>query len=145
MHLEWQDLINEFPDLEAQLNAMPNGIFSGKEHIKPGTRSVFFCYARPAHDREASEREGEDIWSTEAGDVQWYLYDVGSENIVEDAPRIIDAIRCRPDTPRKVEIDQPQLSDIRTKIEKHIAKTFLRKVQAPVGVKPELRAWMELN
>lgn len=145
MHLEWQDLIKEFPDLEAQLNAMPNGIFSGKEHIKPGTRSVFFCYARPAHDREASECEGEDIWSTEAGDVQWYLYDVASEKIVEDAPRIIDAIRCRPDTPRKVEIDQTQLSDIRTRIEKHIAKTFLRKVQAPVGVKPELRAWMELN
>lgn len=145
MHLEWQDLIKEFPDVEAQLNAMPNGIFSGKEYIKSGTRSVFFCYARPAHDRDASEREGEDIWCTEAGDVQWYLYDVASEKIVEDAPRIIDAIRCRPDTPRKVEMDQPQLSDIRTRIEKHIAKTFLRKVQAPLGVKPELRAWMELN
>lgn len=145
LHLEWQDLIKDLPDLEAQLNAMPNGIFSGKEHIKTGTCAVFFCYARPAHDREASEREGEDIWSTEAGDVQWYLYDVASEKIVEDAPRIIDAIRCRLDTPRQVEMDQPQLSDIRTKIEKHIAKTFLRKVQAPVGVKPELRAWMELN
>lgn len=145
MHLEWQDLIKEFPELEAQLNEMPNGIFSGKEHIKPGTRAVFFCYARPAYDREASERDESDIWSAEAGDVQWYLYDVASEKIIEDAPRIIDAIRCRPDTPRKVELDQPQLSDIRVAIEKHIAKTFLRKVQAPVGVKPELRAWMELN
>ena len=145
MHLEWQDLIHEFPELEAQLNAMPNGIFSGKQHVKPGTSAVFFCYARPAHDREASEREGEDIWSAQAGDVQWYLYDVASTKILDDAPRIIDAIRCRPETPRKVEMEQPQLSDIRTMIEKHIAKTFLRKVQAPVGVKPELRAWMELN
>ena len=145
MHLEWQDLVQEFPELEKQLNAMPNGIFSGKEHIKSGTRAVFFCYARPAHDREASEREDGDVWTTEAGDVQCYLYDVASGKIVEDAPRIIETIRCDPDTPRKVEMDQPQLSDIRTKIEKHISKTFLRKVQAPVGVKPELRAWMELN
>lgn len=145
MHLEWQDLIKDFPDLETQLNGMPNGIFSGKEHLRPSTRAVFFCYARPAHDYEASDLQGEDIWSTGAGDVQWYLYDVASERIIEDASRIIEVIRCRPDTQRKVEMDQPQLSDIRMKIEKHIARTFLRKVQAPVGVKPELRAWMELN
>lgn len=145
MHLEWQDLIKEFPELEAQLDQMPNGIFSGKANIRPGTRAVFFCYARPAFDREASEREEGDIWTAEAGDVQWYLYDVASKAIIDDAPRIIDTIRSRPDTPRAVEMDQPQLSDIRTTVEKHIAKTFLRKVQAPVGVKPVLRAWMELN
>ena len=145
MHLEWQDLLNATPGLDEQVSAYPNGIFSGKQNLKPGTKQVFFCYARPAHDKMASDASGEDVWSTGAGDVQWYLYDVASERIVEDAPRIINAIRCRPDTPRKVEMDQPQLSDIRTRIEKHIAKTFLRKVQAPVGVKPELRAWMELN
>ncbi len=145
MHLEWQDLLKEFPELEGQLDGMPNGIFSGKEHVKPGTRALFFCYARPAHDPQASEREGADIWTTAAGDVQWYLYDLASQKIVEDAPRIIDAIRCRPETPRTNAIDQPQLSDIRAVVEKHISKTFLRKVQAPVGVKPELRAWMELN
>ena len=37
------------------------------------------------------------------------------------------------------------LSEIRGKIEKHIKNTFLKAMQAPIGVKPVLKAWMELN
>jgi hypothetical protein len=37
------------------------------------------------------------------------------------------------------------LSEIRKKIEKHIKNTYLRRVQAPQGVKPTLKAWMELS
>ena len=145
MHLEYQDLLAANPDLEERLNGFPNGVFSGKENLKPGTRAVFFCYARPAHDRQASDETGEDLWTAAAGDVKWYLYDLDSGNIMEDAPRIIEFIRCQPDTPRKTEIEQATLSEIRQKIEKHINGTYLKKVQAPVGVKPILRAWMELN
>ena len=127
------------------VNGFPDAVFSGKEHLKADTQSVFFCYSRPAHDVEASKQRGEDVWTADAGDVQWYLYDLASGKIFEDAPRIADLIRSTPDTPRKVEIDRTKLSDIRVIVEKHIAKTFLRKVQAPVGVKPVLKAWMELN
>ena len=145
MHLEWQDLLLQYPGLDEKVSAFPNGIFSGKTHVKPGTKSVFFCYARPAHDRVASEASGEDVWTAQAGDVQWYLYDVATGSIAEDGPRIIEVIRATPETPRKTEMDQVALSDIRVTVEKHIAKSFLRKVQAPVGVKPILKAWMELN
>lgn len=145
LHLEWQDLLKEHPGLEEMLNAFPNAVFSGKQNLKPGTRAVFFCYARPAHDKAASEQTGEDIWSAEAGDVQWYLYDVASGKVLEEAPLMADAIRSDPSTPRHLEIERLQLSDIRVAVEKHITKTFLRKVQAPVGVGPVLKAWMELN
>lgn len=145
LHLEWQDLLKAHPGLDEVLAEFPNAVFSGKENIKPGTRAVFFCYARPAHDKATSEKTGEDIWSLDAGDVQWYLYDVASKDIIEDAPRIVEAIRSTLDTARKVEIERLQLSEIRATIEKHIAKTYLRKVQAPVGVGPVLKAWMELN
>jgi hypothetical protein len=145
LHLEWQDLVRQHPGLEEILNGFPNAIFSGKENIKPGTRAVFFCYARPAFDKAASEQAGDDIWTTEAGDVQWYLFDVGSGRIVEDAPPIVDAIRSTPKTPRKLDMERLQLSDVRAAVEKHITKTFLRKVQAPVGVGPVLKTWMELN
>lgn len=144
MHLEWQDMLQQYPELADQCDAMPNGVFSAKKHIRPDTKAVFFCYARPAHDREASV-EGEDIWSLEAGDVRWYLYDVASEKIVEEASRIVAIIRSTPETPYRAEVKQDTLSDIRKRVEKHINKTYLRKVQAPVGVKPVLRAWMELN
>lgn len=33
----------------------------------------------------------------------------------------------------------------RTKVEKHIKNTYLKRVDAPVGVIPALRCWMELN
>jgi len=36
-------------------------------------------------------------------------------------------------------------TDIRGKIEKHIKNTFLKAMQAPIGVRPVLKAWMELN
>lgn len=145
MHLEWQDLLNANPGLDDKVSAFPNGIFSGKQNLKPGTKQVFFCYARPAHDKTASEASGEDTWTVEAGDVQWYLYDVASGEIREDAPMIVGAIRSTPNTPRVTQMEEVKLSDIRIAVEKHIGKTFLRKVQAPLGVKPVLRAWMELN
>lgn len=145
MHLEWQDLVNAHPNLDGQVSAFPDGIFSGKQHIKPGTAQVFFCYARPAHDKAASEASGEDEWTAAAGDVQWYLYDVASGDIHEHAPAMVGAIRSTPDTPRVCITDKTKLSDIRIAVEKHIGKTFLRKVQAPLGVKPVLKAWMELS
>ncbi|MBB4207114.1 hypothetical protein [Roseinatronobacter bogoriensis] len=145
MHLEWQDLLAADPELEAHLSSLPDSVFSGKQHTKHGARAVFFCYSRPAHDREASVRDGQDVWSAEAGDVKWYMVNLESDAILEDAARIIEFVRCDPKTPRRVQIDQEKLSAVRKSVEKHIAKTYLRKVQAPVGVKPILKAWMELN
>lgn len=145
LHLEWQDLLKANPGLDETVNAYPNGIFSGKQNLKPGTKQIFFCYARPAHDKTASDASGEDVWTADAGDVQWYLYDVASGEIREDAPMIVGSIRSAPETPRVTQLEEAKLSDIRIAVEKHIAKSFLRKVQAPLGVKPVLKAWMELN
>lgn len=145
LHLEWQDLLKANPGLDDRVNAYPNGIFSGKQNLKPSTKQVFFCYARPAHDKAASDTSGEDVWTADAGDVQWYIYDVASGEIREDAPMIVGSIRSTPETLRVTQIEEAKLSDIRIAMEKHIAKSFLRKVQAPLGVKPVLKAWMELN
>ena len=42
-------------------------------------------------------------------------------------------------------LDQKTLGSLRATLEKHIKNTYLKSVQAPVGVKPVLRAWMELT
>jgi len=42
-------------------------------------------------------------------------------------------------------MEQETLVDIRSKVLKHIKNTYLKRVDAPVGVKPSLKAWMELN
>jgi hypothetical protein len=38
-----------------------------------------------------------------------------------------------------------RVADIRRKMEGHIRNTLLKSVQGPVGVKPALKAWMELT
>lgn len=145
MHLEWQDLIAGDTELEARLSSLPNSVFSGKTHHTAGAQAVFFCFSRPAHDPAASKLDGSDIWTDEAGDAKWYLYDFANDKILEDAAQIVEYIRSEPDTKRRVQIEPGRLSDALKTLEKHIAKTYLRKVQAPVGVKASLKAWMELN
>lgn len=147
MHLEFQAMLESQPDLAAQLSALPGRVFSGKKHLTPGTKAVFFCYALPAPEGEARERAEQSgkVWTEAAGPARWYLYDIASERIADQPEEIIDLIRCDPDTPRHTELAHKNLSEIRKKIEKHITNTYFKSVQAPVGVKPILKCWMELN
>jgi Helicase conserved C-terminal domain len=142
LHLEYQRLLQENPGLEPFLNTVPLRLFSGKEHIQPGTRGVFLCYRLPAEDKTLPP---EQAWDGEAGRTGWYLFDLESSAISEDVAGIAQIIRSTPETPRRLRIDQPTLREIRLAVEKHIKNTYLKKVQAPVGVRPTLKCWMELN
>jgi hypothetical protein len=144
MKLEFQKMLKDHPGLESRLNALPGRVFSGKEHPSPGTKAVFFCYARPAHDPEAGA-EGEESWSVEAGDAQWYLYDLASEAVIEEPTEIVNLIRSTPETPRRRTIERATLSQVRRKVEKHIKDTYLKRINAPGWVRVVLRAWMELS
>jgi len=141
MHLEYQDLLAAYPGLAQELDSLPGKVFSGKQHPTPGTRAVFFCYALPAADTS----EAEVRWTEEAGVVRWYLYDLATESVVEDPAAMLDAVRSSPETPLHCAIAQQTLSEVRAKVEKHLKNTYLKQVQAPVGVKPKLKAWMELS
>jgi superfamily II DNA/RNA helicase len=149
MHLELQELFRKDPELQARLARLPGRLFSGKEHPAANAKAVFFCYALPGRnpgltsDDEESGGAGE--WSADAGLVQWYLYDLASERVLEDATSIWDLVRCDSETPRHNSIEKETLSEIRKKLEKHVRDTYLKKVQAPQGVKPTLKAWMELS
>ena len=83
-------------------------------------------------------------WDAEAGFTRWYLYDLGTGEIDDDVTGIHKLVKCEPDTPRKMAMPKASLSDIRRKMDKHVTNTYLRKVQAPLGVKSTLLAWMEL-
>lgn len=145
MHLELQQLLKDDPELERRLSQLPGRVFSGKEHPTAGARAVFFCYSLPVRKLGDGGEGDEGDWSIEAGFTQWYLYDLANEKVLEDATQINEFIRCTPPTPRRCVIERATLGEIRVKIEKHITSTYLRKVQAPVGVRAVLKAWMELN
>jgi superfamily II DNA or RNA helicase len=146
MDLEYQKLLKDHPELAAALPHMPGRVFSGKKYPTLGARAVFFCFALPAADHSATPDDAGALpWTEEAGRAAWYLYDLETGNIDEEPTRIIDKIRCEPDTPRHCTIAKPTLSEIRAKVEQHIRNTYLKSVQAPQGVKPSLKAWMELS
>jgi superfamily II DNA or RNA helicase len=142
LHLEYQRFLAENPGLEPFLDTAPQRLFSGKEHPKAGTKAVFFCYRLPAEDKTAPSDKA---WEGEAGRTGWYLYLLEDAAIIEDPPKIADVIRSIPDTPRVCREKSETLREIRLKVEKHIKNTYLRQVQAPVGVKPALKCWMEIS
>jgi transposase-like protein len=116
---------------------------------------VFFCYALPApsaRDREAGAEDAQ-AWTEEAGHTKWYLFALDGDlsagpqagKIVDEPSEIVALIRSKPDTPRHRAIEEKTLSEIRAAVEKHIKNTYLKQVQAPIGVKPALKCWMELS
>ena len=139
MHLEYQALLQADPALEARLKRLPGSTFSGRKRPAKGVRGVFFCYALPAFDKE----EGE--FTEAAGTTRWYLCDLDRDAILEEPGEIVASIRSKPDTPRKCSTEEKTLIDLRATVEKHIKNTYLKRIDAPVGVKPALKCWMELN
>ena len=139
IHLEYQALLEADPELEERLARLPGAIFSGRKRPAQGVRGVFFCYALPALDKEKNE------FTEEAGTTRWYLYDLDRETILEEPGEIVASVRSTPETSRRCTTEQKTLLDIRKQIEKHIKNSYLKRVDAPVGVKPQLRCWLELN
>ncbi|MEA3396003.1 MAG: helicase-related protein, partial [Chloroflexota bacterium] len=141
LHLAYQQLVQEYPALVEAARAMPLRVFSGKAFDaapSDAARALFFCYQLPAKDVTTGE------WSDEAGFTKWYLYRLATGEIEHDATRIFEFIQCTPETPRQTVTPKLDLIEIRKRLDKHVKQTYLRKVQAPIGVKSTLLAWMEL-
>jgi hypothetical protein len=139
MHLEYQALVQDHPELAERLNALPGSFFSGRKRPAKGTFGVFFCYALPALDKETGE------FTEEAGTTRWYLFQMEKNTILEDPGEIIESLRSKPNTPRHCITEEKTLKDIRAGVLKHIKDTYLKRVDAPVGVKPALKCWMEIH
>lgn len=143
LRLELADILNADPKLAERLDGFPNRIFSGRE--AQGATGTFFCWSLPVRMRDADPSLGADAWTASPGDVRWYFRDAASGEIAEDANRIADLIRSTPETPRRLVTPRPTLAEARDAVEKHIRNGYLKQMQAPVGVKPLLKAWMEIN
>ena len=108
--------------------------------------AVFFCYALPAPAVQDRDRQSEDAqtWTEEAGFTRWYLFDLASEKITDEPARSSTSSaagpRRRGDAPSS-EKRSPKSAARST----NTSNTYLKQVQAPIGVKPILKAWMELS
>jgi superfamily II DNA or RNA helicase len=146
MHLEYQRLLRDDPQLAERLKLLPCRVFSGKEHPQASSKGVFFCYALPAPAAVNPGNGGSPpLWTEEAGVSRWYLYDIASKSITSDPEKIHTIVKCLPETPRHCAQSAETLKEIREAVEKHIKNSYLRGMQAPIGVAPILKAWMELS
>ena len=143
MNLERQRISESHPKLWRQLPNLPLRLFSGKgiedeppsflnregESIplnRHGSEGLFCCYEMP-------NRE-----------IKWYFYDAQIDEVLDNVEEIWPEIRCGKDTRRWTEEGPAGLTDARKKIEHHI-RTYLRDIQAPMGEKAKLIAWMEIS
>lgn len=142
MNLERQRISESNPKLWRQLPDLPMRLFSGKgiddepppllnrdgEPIplnRLGSEGLFCCYEMP-------NRE-----------IKWYFYDPEIDEVLDNVEEIWPEIRCGEGTMRWTEEGPAGLTDARKQIERHIRK-YLLQIQAPIGTKPKLLAWMEI-
>ncbi|MXV78443.1 hypothetical protein F4001_08825, partial [Candidatus Poribacteria bacterium] len=143
MNLERQRISEAHPKLWHQLPDLPKRLFSGKDvNIKPplmrnrdgevisleriGDVGVFCCYRMPIND-----------------EIKWYFYDADNDEVVDDVKNIWPEIRCDIETKRYTEEGPGGLRYALKKVEKHIQE-YLKQIQAPMGEKPKLIAWLEI-
>lgn len=134
--LEYQKLMQLNPNYQETANVLPRKIFSGKS--SNGNAGVFFCYELPS-------KRSDGTWTNGDGIYRWFLLNSETSNILENPYEIWQTIRCMPEEPRLLNITAKDFADIRKKMESYLSKSYMRAIQAPVGIKPRLVTWMQLN
>ena len=144
LQLEWEALKAEHPDLAERVADMPNRIFSGREAPESAAKGVFFCLALPGLKPGAPEDAGPEHWDAASGKPAWLYVDAGGA-ISEGLAQIAETIRSTPDTPRHLDTPRDRLRASRDAVLKHVRNGYMKRMQAPPGVEPVIKAWMELN
>ena len=146
LRLEYNKLLIDHPELAQRLDDLPLKLFSGKESPKANSRGVFLCYRIPRPDATTiATVSGETRWSEAAGITVWLCYDFQSKSFHTDPAKMANLVRSDTETARSNSIAQATLSEIRKKADKQLVLDYLKPLQAPIGISPVLKCWMELN
>lgn len=146
LRLEYMVLLQEEPEMVASVATLPMKSFSGRASPRPDAKAVFFCYRIPRPDPDLVTTEtGTLRWSDAAGMTVWLCYDLAGDRVLSEPGAIATLIRSQAETPRRCTTDRVLLADLRKQVEKEIVADYLKPLQAPLGVTPILKCWMELN
>lgn len=144
LQLEWEALKANDPALAERVEGLPNRIFSGRAAADQVGKGVFFCLALPGLDPDAPEDAGPEGWNPVSGKPAWYYVDHEGA-IAEGLGQIAAAIRSTPDVPRHLNTPRERLRAARDAVLKHVRNGYMKQMQAPPGVEPVIKAWMEIN
>jgi len=136
MALEYQRLMLENPGYENTVKTLPQKIFSGK--TGQSGKEFFFCYELPS-------KRPDGTWTAPGeGFYKWYIFNPETEEIDEQTYTIWPLIKSEKDTPRVLTITENDFSVMRKAVDAYINKTYMKAIQAPMGIKPRLTTWMQL-
>lgn len=144
LQLEWEALKADHPDLADRVADLPNRIFSGRAGSAGVAKGVFFCLALPGLKPGAAADAGPEGWDSASGKPAW-LYVDADGTISEGLAQIAEAIRSTSDTPRLLDTPRDRLRAARDTVLKHARNGYMKRMQAPPGVEPVIKAWMEVN
>lgn len=135
MALAYQELLANNPSYIDHIGDMPRKLYSGKQS---GTVSgFFFCYELPL-------KRSDGTWTDGDGWHRWYIIEHDSGLVIEQPYEIWNAIKCEKNEPRKLHTDEARFVMARKEVENYIKRSYMRAVQAPLGINPRLVTWMEL-
>lgn len=136
MALAYQELLADNPDYMSDVSHLPKKMYSGK--ISAGVKGYFFCYELPI-------KRSDGTWSDGDGLYRWYILDEETGSVLHQPFEIWNVINCERDETRVFSSSEQVFAERRKTIEGYIKKSYMRAVQAPIGVKPRLVTWMQLN
>ena len=135
IQLAYQNLMKDNPDYETTVSGLPKKMFSGRNKI--GIKGMFFCYRLPV-----KNLDGE--WDDQEGICMWYILDTVTGSIIESPYEIWKQIITEKEDPRIVSVTAEEFGESKKQVEGYIKKSYLRAIQAPIGVNAKLLTWMEL-
>jgi superfamily II DNA/RNA helicase len=133
--LAYQELLINNPNYDDYVQSLPKKMYSGK--FASTKKGIFFCYELPTKRVDGSWSQGDGIY-------RWYLLDEESGDVTEHTYEVWKAIKCKMTESRQLIIDEEHFSAMRKIMESYIKKSYMRAVQAPLGVKPRIVTWMQL-
>ena len=136
MALAYQELLAANPGYADTVQTLPKKLYSGKAATT--RKGIFFCYELPLKRPDGTWTDGDGLY-------RWYLLDPESGNITTQNYEIWKAIQCEKEEPRVLAITEDGFSAARKAVDAYIKKNYMRAVQAPMGVRPRLVTWMQLN
>ena len=136
MALAYQEMLVVNPDYPDTVLSLPKKMYSGK--MASTRKGIFFCYELPMKRIDGTWSDGDSLY-------RWYLIDPETGNITNQTYEIWKAIQCAEDEPRVLTITEEGFAAARKNVDAYLKKNYMRAVQAPVGVKPRLVTWMQLN
>ena len=142
MALEYQKLIEKYPQYQKNIDELPNRIFSGK--IPKGNKGIFFCFKLPT-------KNDNNEWTVDDGVCKWLFLNTETNEIEEDPFKLWKIIQCSEAEPRMFHITAEQFNAYKNTAKRHLDRYYMRQMQVPVAdkngksLKMQLVTWMQVE